>query len=234
MWIWKPPVLRCFICFQGCHDCEQVTALLLNPTLLILSGSMWLCKSCHESNNTVKTKEDISRGHSSKSSSRQPPSSTTPASAQRPAISTVELEQQPQEILRQQNKDSEATQLPENQSEEPNQSDVATTDICEVFKEDKCPHGFGGKKLIEDHTSSKSHTNSCRKSVRNGTLRKWGCRKGDSCNRYHPVHCTSSTANKTCHDVNWTCLDFVGTQRKKADQNGNTSNRNSNAKNASR
>ena len=45
----------------------------------------------------------------------------------------------------QQNTDSETTQLPESQSVGPNQSDVATTDICELFKERKCPHGISGK-----------------------------------------------------------------------------------------
>ena len=69
----NPPALRCFLCFQGCHNCEQATALLPDPTLPILSGPM-----CHEINNTVKTIEDISRVNTSKSASRQPPSSTAP------------------------------------------------------------------------------------------------------------------------------------------------------------
>ena len=52
------PSLRCFLCFQGCHNCEQITALLPDAPLPIPSGSVWLCKSCHDVNNPTKPRKD--------------------------------------------------------------------------------------------------------------------------------------------------------------------------------
>ena len=50
--------------------------------------------------------------------------------------------------------------------------------------------------------------------VRNGTLKKWGCKKCENCSRYHPPHCSTSLANKTCYDPNCTRPHLVGTKRK--------------------
>ena len=89
-----------------------------------------------------------------------------------------------------------------------------STEICTLFREGKCPHRIGGKKLIDSQVCSKSHPKACRMFVRSGTLKKWGCKKGENCSRYHPPHCSTSLANKTCYDPNCTRPHLFGTKRK--------------------
>ena len=85
------------------------------------------------------------------------------------------------------------------------------TEICTLFREGKRPHGIGGKKLIDNQVCSESHRKACRMFVKNGTLKKWGCKKGENCSRYHAPYCSSSLANKTCYDPNCTRPLLVGT-----------------------
>ena len=39
-----PPLLRCFLCFQGSHHCEAFTKSVVDLTGM--SGAVWLCKGC--------------------------------------------------------------------------------------------------------------------------------------------------------------------------------------------
>ena len=46
------PVLHCFLCFQDSHDCDELVPKLGGPPPL--RGTILLCKSCHDDNNSVK------------------------------------------------------------------------------------------------------------------------------------------------------------------------------------
>ena len=232
----KIPLLRCFLCFQGCYDCEQVTALVPNASLPLLSGAVWLCKSCHGVNNPVKPTKDRSRSQSSKSTSQTSSAAATPKTTQHPVISAAELTKKLQ-ALGQQSRSPAITQVQQTPINEQELTDPPITNneqppisstppplpvhsplapICEQFKEGKCPHG--------NQTCSKSHPKACRKFARNGTHIKWGCQKGKNCNRYHPAHCSTSLANKTCFDPNCTRPHIVGTKRKQQERSSSNVN----------
>ena len=108
--------LRCFLCFQECHDCEQMTALLPDVSLPIPSGSVWLCKSCHDVNNPTKPRKDRSRAPSSKSTSQAGSTSGTLKIPQQVTLSSDELARKLQEALNKQRQDDALT--PQETSEE--------------------------------------------------------------------------------------------------------------------
>ena len=223
------PSLRCFLCFQGCHDCEQVTALLPDASIPLSSGWVWLCKPCREVNNPVKPKKGRSRAASSKSASNPPSLTATPNTVQRPPVSPSELADKLVQVLAQQSSAAATSQhsveipatLPtDSQVVEPSTDSAKVpqtvpAEICELYKDGRCPHGIGGKTLVNNQACNKLHPKVCRKFVRNGSHQKWGCKKGANCNRYHPIHCSTSLANKTCFDANCRRPHLVGTKRKK-------------------
>ena len=48
------PYLRCFLCMQGCHNCEDISARFESSSQQTsgqLTGTVWLCKGCRVKNN---------------------------------------------------------------------------------------------------------------------------------------------------------------------------------------
>ena len=104
------------------------------------------------------------------------------------------------------------------QQTQQHQQELKTTpspDICEKFKVGKCPHGVSGKTLHNGHACNKAHPKRCSKFMKRGAKGRYGCKKGDSCKRYHPSHCKSSLANRYCYKEDCTLVHLVGTKRLK-------------------
>ena len=94
--------------------------------------------------------------------------------------------------------------------------DRSKSNVCEKFVDGKCPHGISGKKLLNGSACVKSHPKWCYRYARNGTHKKYGCKKGSKCTFYHPKHCPSSVADKTCFSEDCTLVHLVGTKRRKS------------------
>ena len=58
------PALRCFLCFQGYHECEQNTSKLSSLPSPLPQGLVWLCTNCTQTNNPIPAKPSKSRGAS--------------------------------------------------------------------------------------------------------------------------------------------------------------------------
>ena len=215
--------IRCFLCFQGCHMCDFMAASLADISNPLPIGLVWLCYACYEINNPVKIKKTKSKAPS-KASSRAPSATTTPRSEQQAAkISTAELVQKLQAVSQQQQQQqaqeetspaTDSSNTPDVNSQQLSAQQTQPPEaICELFKEAKCPHGVSGKTLVNGKQCTKFHPRHCRRFARNGTDRKYGCRKGDGCSRFHPKHCSSSLQNKTCFNADCTLVHLVGTAR---------------------
>ena len=54
----NPPILRCFLCLQGSHNCEQIKEHAENKNAAPpAAGNVWLCSNCHELNEPFKPKK---------------------------------------------------------------------------------------------------------------------------------------------------------------------------------
>ena len=209
----EPQVLRCFLCYQGAHNCETVTKKIPNSDTVLPAGSVWFCKSCFELNDPSKSKKTKSKKvNASISMTRSgrgtPDTDQTPQSSQ--DIETDQIPQSSQNIEQNAEQNSSISNV---NSENPSPA-VAPPDICELFKVGKCPHGLSGKKIHNSSKCDKLHPKRCRRFMRNGSAKKYGCKHGEKCSRYHPKHCPSSLYNRTCFDSNCTMVHLAGTKRR--------------------
>ena len=146
------PARRCFLCFQGCHDCEAFSSLPTVDPASIPLGTVWLCSFCHEANNPTKPPKNKLK--SSKNPSRVQSGASTPAqNDSKVSFNETEL----------------LSKLTDLQNQTPASSKQSTPnhqldDICELFKVGKCPHGVSGKTASRGvSTCSKLHPRRCTK-----------------------------------------------------------------------
>ena len=200
------PALRCFLCFQGCHDCE----LFAEPTVdssKYPPGTVWLCSTCHKINNPIKP----AKSKASKAASRDQSRSHTPI---RDDNSQVPLDKN--ELLTRLNKLKVEQVDSENSSSHTNKQSVQFNDVCELFQLGKCPHGVSGKTSAKGKPSCpKSHPKRCTKFIKYGKKNRYGCRRGDKCKFYHPQHCPTSLSQKSCYSKECTLVHLAGTKRHK-------------------
>ena len=81
----ESPALRCFLCFQGSHNCQQSTNKVTTlppaghvPCLGSPLRMVWLCSSCKLVNNPIKTKQPKLRAGVTTDSSLPPSVGQTP------------------------------------------------------------------------------------------------------------------------------------------------------------
>ena len=217
-----PPSTRCFLCFQGCHDCQDVASSDLNPAPL--KGSVWLCKSCHELNNPIKAKKPKSTDNS-RHSSRNQSRSNTPGRDQTPVLSTSELTEKLESVARE--RDQEERDDTKSVHQRPN---LNPDQVCALFQQGKCPHGVTGKTAANGKSScDKPHPKRCIKFIRNVTHKKYGCKRGNKCMFFHPKHCPTAIADKCCYSDSCTLVHPVGTKRRKPQDNSSNSYRRQNS-----
>ena len=207
------PAFHCFLCFQGSHDCASYTDKKDKDSL---AGSVWLCKSCHDNNNPVKPKKSKSRG-TSKTASKQNSAANTPRHDQKVSFSAEQLQTKLEKVSKDQSESNHS-----DRSKRPN---LRQDEICSLLQLGKCPHGVTGKTPHNGQSECNSfHPKRCNKFVRNGTNKKYGCRRGDRCMFFHPKACPSSVSDKSCYDKECTLTHLVGTKRyKKQDSSSSRS-----------
>ena len=179
--------LFCYMCFQGAHDCapsKTKNDAMLEHSITLPAGMVWLCHDCHKNSNPVIPRRSRLR-HTSNSGT------TTPANSRAPSPS-------PQPTIAEHLSDSQDNILPP---------------ICDKYRTGKCPHGLRGNKLVDGHKCPKSHPKRCIKFCKNGKNGRYGCSKGENCKYYHPVLCKFSLRNRICTNKECTFVHLKGTKR---------------------
>ncbi len=199
------PALRCFLCFQGSHDCHQFTDKVGKMPDDFPNGSVWLCHGCNVANNPVPSKRKGRSRHvsfSDKSTSAAHSLPQTPVEDSTTGFSTQELTEKLAAVQKQQ-ESSGSNSRPSDDS------------VCEALKAGKCPHGISGRTLHNGVQCSKLHPKRCRRFTRFGPDSKRGCALGSNCQRYHVKHCKNSVQHKQCINEQCTLVHLVGTARTK-------------------
>ena len=211
------PALHYFLCFHGSLDCNELAPKLGRPPPL--SGTIWLCKSCLDDNNPVKPSMSRSKAGSKDPYRNASGSGTPDVQSNKPRVSFnyVELRNKLEELQQQQSQQEILENVPN--ADAPNINN-RLDEICDLFKVGKCPHGVSGKTAVDGKPScAKLHPKRCMRFVKHGKNKRYGCKRGSNYTRFHPKHCSSSLADKTCFDVECTLVHQVGTKRRKPPDN---------------
>ena len=204
------PVLRCFLCFQGCHDCESFVEPVMDSPKYP-QGTVWLCRSCHEVNNPIKPSKTKASAAASRSQSRANTPAHTPLGD---GNSQVTLDNN--ELVTRLNEIEKEQVSRENSNSVTRKPNAQLDDICELFRQGKCPHGVSGKTAAKGVPSCvKSHPKRCYKFIKYGKKNRYGCRRGNKCKFFHPQHCPSSLSEKSCYSQECTLVHLAGTKRHK-------------------
>ena len=214
------PYLRCYLCMQGCHDCEDISARFESSSQEIsghLTGTVWLCRGCRVKNSifcvTKVPKVD--------------PDSTAPSETEskEKTEDNVNIETGVSKNGRPsprrdhgigQERNNAAGQ-DENRDESHNKNhDAKKPEICPLYKKRQCPHGASGQIEVDGKICSLPHPRKCLKFCRFGK-RKGGCTKGGSCKYYHPVLCKYSVKSNRCSNTECTYTHLKGTMRPKSE-----------------
>ena len=182
------PPLMCFLCYQGSHNCEQVTNKLPNSSDPLI-GNIWLCASCHASRNPVEYAP--ARSHSP-SNEEVVEDNIEPAEQPTQMQQTDNSTQQTDNSSQVSNTETSA-ELPHTQNDL--SKDSTERPICERLKKGLCPHGISGKTVHNGTVCDMRHPKRCKNFCRNGPR---GCRFGTNCRYFHPLLCKSSVKERKC------------------------------------
>ena len=69
------------------------------------------------------------------------------------------------------------------------------------------------------------HPKRCRPFCRNGPQHRFGCSRGSSCPKFHPVLCADSLSSKKCYNESCTSTHLKGTKRKRGSQSSQSRHR---------
>ena len=186
------PKLQCFLCFQGSHNCEKITALNISQTDTFPIGNVWLCSGCHEKNNLLAPNKSRKRSNSTSGNS-------------------VTFSSENNETVQTNSKQTDNSNS--NSEDAPNTKPSHNEPICPLYLKNSCPHGTSGKKLIDHKECEKFHPKRCHRFVKEGPRSKRGCKKGKNCDHYHPVLCKYSVRNRRCTNKECTFVHLRGTKR---------------------
>lgn len=183
----KPPLV-CKLCLQGCHGCVTMLAKMEAYTKMCRDemkpfGLVWMCHGCLEKN-------DLSLLQTPKKTGNDAPLEETRTEG------AVQEEEEVEEEEEENDRESPRRNRHENSS--------SNTNVCELYKERKCPHGLTGKRLIRGERCAKNHPPRCHRYCRYGEDPKMGCKFGPECRYYHPKLCRQSVLRRVC--LNPDCL----------------------------
>ena len=217
------PRIRCRLCLQGCHNCEEterkVKALEeLQGSGLLPSGGVWLCNACftkndHENLGHLKTKrkENVTAG-------------VTESKSTDLSIIEEEGEQSaPEESDNTKRTSKISPRRGRSESADNNQQNSGLKhdhmkNICPLYLKKECPHGLRGNKEIDGHKCSLNHPPQCRKYCGFGEHPRLGCQKRRECKYYHPKLCRNSELSHKCMNINCTYVHLKRTIRPRRDQ----------------
>ena len=205
------PLLKCRLCLQGSHNCDEMTAKAkalneLSEKGLLPSGSRWLCHECDK-----KNENDL-----------KPPNNKVKKNATSGNTSEGQLEQIPEEG-EQNGEDGYDEGDDENDRDSPRRnrengkiSEKSTKQgtICKDYTMRRCPHGLTGKRVHNGKVCPYKHPRRCRYFSSFGNDKKRGCKRGKDCNFFHPKLCRNSVTTRTCLNEECTFHHLKGTARK--------------------
>ena len=214
------PYLRCYLCMQGCHDCEDISARFESSSQEIsshLTGTVWLCRGCRVKNSIFcvtkipKVDPDSTAPSETESKEKSEDNVSTEIGVPRNGRPSPRRDHS----LGQE--ENNAARQDRNRDESRNKDHDATKpEICPLYKKRQCPHGASGQNEIDGKICSLPHPRKCLKFCRFGK-RKGGCTKGRSCEYYHPVLCKYSVKSNRCSNTECTYTHLKGTKRPKSE-----------------
>ena len=125
------PALRCLLCFQGCHDCDEKLSNLKQLQELsnkCLNGMAWLCHSCYDKNNCLHSRQIEAKVEMNNDTVIEVEEDAPVLTDQTPHIST-NLEQN------------------------------VRKEVCTLYRKGICPHGITGKTLVQGKKCEMFHCN---------------------------------------------------------------------------
>ena len=198
----ETPYLTCFLCMQGSHDCEQITAkfetLSQQTSVSHLTGSVWLCRGC-------RMKGDLS--------------CSPPKKHQKQSVTFKDTDEKGEEDTEEEEEENDERPSPRRDTHEPSiqtKSQRPNGNICPLYKRHQCPFGASGRTEVNGETCQYNHPRKCMKFCRFGR-KKGGCNKGAACKLYHPVLCKYSVRSGECLNAECTYTHIKGTKRKKSE-----------------
>ena len=211
------PRLQCFLCLQPSHDCDKVKARIEAleqvpaqiPPMLV--GNVWICSSCFEKNNPLLSNNPRKRSGSLTSVTFD---NITPSSS--PALSRLGLNNQSPApgISDDIPQDSPAPSF-ETVRRVSETDEQASSSICELYENNRCPHGMNGNQVVNGVTCPHFHPRRCRKFCRFGTKSRIGCQEGENCSFFHPKLCRNSVRTLTCFNENCKFVHLKSTKRQR-------------------
>ena len=187
----SPPPYFCAFCFQGSHNCEPIMSkhkALEETGLTLPLGLLWICEHCKAANNPIKPRKSKLRHDSVTSTPRHAHGNTAIHQTPTPRDDTMSSLQSGNSMLNFESQKDLIDKLQKVQSET----------ICDQYRSGKCPHGIRGNKEVEGVKCQYKHPKRCFKFCRAGTKGNGGCKKGTSCNFYHPALCRFSVQKRLC------------------------------------
>ena len=227
------PKLRCWICLQGSHECEESRSKMkvhLDHQSQ-LSGLVWLCSDCVTLNNpfpegddTGSTSKITTPSKQDKESGAKIPEphkglSEKAAVALQNGVSTEESTVASEQVISDEKlEDSELTDELEEQQQNISESKPnSCAHVCPRLINNSCPHGVAGDKEADGKDKcSLFHPKRCRSYMAHYTSDTRGCTKGEECDKLHVNLCKTSIETKKCMDVNCTLMHLSGTKRPKS------------------
>ena len=199
----EEPLLSCFLCYQGSHDCEIVKAKYeplreyFADATGKLNGLNWLCWGCRKKNDLALT----------------PKPKKTVVLPGDPTEPTENNEENDEPEIEHGDDEEEQTEEPEERSPRRDHPIPQRGDICPLYKKMQCPHGLTGKRHVDGAPCAKLHPKRCIRYCRSATDKKHGCIKGKECKYYHPILCRHSVKRHVCLDKNCKFTHLKGTKR---------------------
>lgn len=220
------PPMRCYICLQGSHDCEEFTTKKeIQSNNGVHLSAVWLCTQCHELNNPYPTE--------SKPKSKPGTGPATPSEPSSQAATDIDESlkisilqktaaisgEDPATEVAEEKKDGEKKdedKKGEEQKPEPTPPNKSKN-VCSRYRVGTCPHGVSGKTKSGGVSHCKfTHPSRCKRYMRYGTDRENGCTLGKECTKLHSKLCPSSVSKMECLDTKCTHAHLKGTRRSEA------------------
>ena len=191
------PLITCYLCLQGCHNCERVTekapARTKSP-----GGTVWLCFGCLKKNDLALVPK-------------------LPSS--KPSVTNNNIKSDRDD------EDEEEDEEGDRESPRRNRGPSSKTGpVCAAYKKRECPHGLTGKRLISGKPCPYRHPPRCFRWCQNGDDKKRGCLRGEECKYFHPKLCQTSVAKRMCQKEDCKYIHLKGTRRPKTAAAGTQSN----------
>ena len=197
------PVLECHLCGRGAHDCENVSAAVLQQNLPgTLKHTVWLCNDCYHSAGepTLPASGVITPASSVSRSRNNSLSESLIKDLQLKGSVSSDLQESASQLIL-------ATPVTATSATADNVGDSDTADlpegdnreVCKAFLKWSCSHGLSGEKLVRGKKCAFKHLQVCKRFLKFGSSEK-GC-SDKQCDLHHPKLCKFVQTEKCCHNA---------------------------------